>query len=586
MRHVDTDVVVVGSGGAGLRAAQEASCLCRVTLLSKGFAAFDGATVTAQADIAVESSFCRNKLGLNGNADDNCDVFAEDMLREGEYLGDGDLVRVHVENSGEEVLRLKEKGLSLQGLVQNPGHSYPRSVWVSGVELSHLLKKEVKDSRSIDILDCTVLIDILLNDGQATGVIAFDILRGEPLYISSKSVVLCCGGAMGLYPFVTAPDGLTGDGMAAAYRAGAELVDMEFPMFLPYSVLKPDIIAGVTFTHDLAMTLDAHALNREGTRYMGQWDPKRLEHTTRDVNAAAAGYEIFNGRGSKHGGIYLSLKHIPDDIVEYSSEWLPGTISGWRCGGFDLKEYLPDVTRNAIETIPACHFWNGGIKININGSTSIHGLFAGGEGTGSIHGANRISGNGIAQALVWGAIAGKSAARMACREKKAYIPTSSKMESLCAEKTEFVVANKAENPVSVGKEIREKAWNNIGLIRTGESLSEFWDDLSVIEEKIRNQGVRKGGLAGNRDWLLIIQNRNIFDIAKTVCSSALVRKESRGAHFRYDYQETDDAVWVKNTVVSQKDGKPNIESVAAKNDRARVLPYAKRKYGTKVAIER
>ena len=585
MIYIDTEVLVIGSGGAGMRAAIEASQQCRVTVMSKGFAGLDGATVTAQADIAVDSGFCRNKLGLNGDTDDSPDKFAADMLREGEFLGDESLIEVHVENSGKEVLRLKDRGVALLGLVQNPGHSYPRGVWVSGVGLCKCLKKEILDNPSINILECTVLIDLIVKNGEAVGAVGFNILDGEPVYISSKSTVLCCGGAMGLYPFVTAPDGLTGDGMAAAYRAGADLVDMEFPMFLPYSVLKPDIISGVTFTHDLAMTLNAHALNREGVRYMMKWDQRRLEHTTRDINAAAAGYEIFQGRGSENGGTYLSLAHIPNNIIEYSGEWFPKTIANWRCGGFNLKKYLPDITKEAIETIPACHFWNGGIKINADGATSLPGLFAGGEGTGSLHGANRISGNGVAQALVWGAIAGKSASRWAKNLKHTYVPSPEKMAEVVDEKTEFISRPAKEDPVLIARELKNKAWEGIGLIRTGQRLSNFEAELKEIGKKIKMQGIRTDFKKGNRDCVSVIQNRNLFDIATMVCIAAKKRDESRGAHFRCDHKETDDGLWLQNTVISLKEGSLCVKAMPANNCRGRCPVSGKRKYGEKETEE-
>lgn len=586
MIHIDTDVLVVGSGGAGMRAAAEASDGCFVTVMSKGFSGFDGATVTAQADVAVDSAFCSDRLGLDGDACDSTDKFAEDMLREGEFLADEALVATHVENVGNEVLRLRESGVHVLGLVQNPGHSFPRGVWMSGVEICKNLKKAMLRIPSIRVLDCTVLIDVLTKDGEAVGAIGFDLLSGESVYVSSKAVVLCCGGAMGLYPFVTAPDGLSGDGMAAAFRAGAELVDMEFPMFLPYSVLKPDIISGVTFTHDLAMTLDVRALNREGKRYMEQWDPKRLEHTTRDINAAAAGYEIFSGRGSENGGVYLSLTHIPQNIIEYSSKWFPETIANWRCGGFDLKKYLPEMTKNAIETIPACHFWNGGIKIDASGATSVPGLFAGGEGTGSLHGANRISGNGVAQALVWGAVAGRNASAWAKRKRRSYVPAVKNMTATAKEKTRFIFENGTENPIEINRELKNKAWKNIGLVRTEETLSNFMTDIRGIEERIGAQGIREKFIKGNRDCLLLIQNRNLINIALMVCVAAQKRRESRGAHFRYDYKETDDRIWLKNTVLALKKGALSVRAVPANNSRGRSNSLMKRRYGEKEIIDK
>lgn len=584
MRQLETDILIIGSGGAGMRAAAEASGLGEVTVVTKGFAGIDGATVTAQADISVESGYCKRSLNLQGNLDDSMDIFAEDILREGEFLGDEEIIFEYVRRSGEEVKYLQEKGVRLRDLVKNPGHSYPRGVWVSGIELCKALKKDVLSKNNIKIQEHTLLLDLVIEEGRTAGALCFDAIEGEPLFISAKAVVICSGGAMGLYPYITAPDGLTGDGMAAALRAGAEVVDMEFPMFLPYSILNPRIVRGVTFTHDLAMTLDTRALNREGSRFMNNWDPVRMEHTTRDINAAAAGYEIFEGRGSSGGGIYLSLTHIPRNIIEYSAKWFPETIADWKCGGFDLKKYLPDLLTNAIETIPACHFWNGGIRIDTKGATSIPGLYAGGEGTGSLHGANRISGNGVGQALVWGAIAGKSASLWARREGRLKI-SSKKIEVLLDQKKNIIHYHGKEDPVRINKELRSMSWECIGLVRTEDSLKKFGTYLEEIKQQLEEQGARTECGRGNRDWLIMIQNLNLYEIARATHAAASERKESRGAHFRYDHKKTDDENWTKNIVIRVINGKITVKNVAANNYKGKNPSPGTRAYGNKEAVK-
>lgn len=563
-----------------MRAAVEASCFGDVIVVTKGFAGVDGATVTAQADIAVESGYCRETLSLDGDPDDSMDIFAEDMLREGEYLGDEKVVSEYVCKSGDEVRYLSQKGVKLRGLVKNPGHSYPRGVWVSGVELCKALKKDVLSRSNVKICEHTLLMDIVIEEGRAAGAICFDFIEGTAFLISAGSVVVCSGGAMGLYPYITAPDGLTGDGMAAAFRAGAQLVDMEFPMFLPYSILNPKIVRGVTFTHDLAMTLDSRALNREGARFMDKWDPIRMEHTTRDINAAAAGYEIFEGRGSSDGGVYLSLAHIPNNIIEYSAKWFPETIAEWKCGGFDLKKYLPDLSRDAIETIPACHFWNGGIKINAEGETSITGLYAGGEGTGSLHGANRISGNGVGQALVWGAIAGRSAGKCSKKLGRPNI-SANKAKMMLQEKSEMIRGKGKEDPVQINRELRSMSWECIGLVRTQERLDKFGKYLEQVKQQLMEQRVRSECARANRDWLLMIQNQNLYEIARAVHSAATERKESRGAHFRYDYKKPDDKNWTQNIFLRLKGDEIIVSSSAANNYKGRTPSLRKREYGTK-----
>jgi len=204
---------------------------------------------------------------------------------------------------------------------------------------------------------------------------------GTMLQLVASSVVLATGGAMRIFPLTTAPEELTGDGLAMAYRCGAELQDMEFPMFLPYTFLTPPALRGVIFSYDASALLHAHALNRHGDRYMARWDPKRMERTTRDINSVAAAVEILEGRGSRAGGTYLSLKHLPRNLVDFSTEWFPENMRGWRHAGFRLTDFFADPVEEAWEVAPAAHFWNGGVRIDQRCETSVPGLFAAGEGT-------------------------------------------------------------------------------------------------------------------------------------------------------------------------------------------------------------
>ena len=226
-----------------------------------------------------------------------------------------------------------------------------------------------------------------------------------------------------MYEHTTGPEELTGDGLAAAYRAGAELTDMEFPMFLPYILISPQAVDGVDYPYLLSAYLEAYALNRAGQRYMGKWDPVRFERTTRDVNSIAAMIEVIEGRGSPNGGTYLSLRHLPRNVLDFGMrEWLPTNISNYKYGGFDMHAFLGDLSENAVETAPACHFWNGGIHIDGWCRTTLEGLWAAGEGSALIHGANRLSGNALTMTQVFGPRAG--AERRAMRRPPGTSPST------------------------------------------------------------------------------------------------------------------------------------------------------------------
>lgn len=574
LRWMDTDVLVIGSGAAGMQAAAEASRFCDVTLVSKGAWGRDGATISAQADIAVDGRSCREKLNISeGDPADSPEAFALDMLREGEFLGDPKLIRIQTESVAQEVARLRDCGLRLLGLVKNPGHTYARGVWISAVELCSILRRNLSHT-SVKLLQYSIACELLKKEGAVIGALFWDRLGGVPFVVRAHATILCTGGAMRLYPYTTAPDSLTGDGLAMAYRAGAHLRDMEFPMFLPYVLFSPKMLEGVTFFHDLAMLTDAHALNRAGERYIKGWDPIRMERTTRDVNASAAGVEILNGRGSPNGGVWLSLAHLPRNVIEGMGDWLPEGLSKWRCGGLDLKGHLPDLSRDALETIPASHFWNGGIEIDENGAASVPGLYAAGEGTGGLHGANRISGNGLGQAIVWGVRAGRAAGgKKPAHSLLPEVDAESLQEALCS-LTRAIETKGGPLPAKLTDEIRLSAWRGIGLVRNAEGLGRFSRELANLREAAAIQTARSDSLIWNRDLLASIQNRNLLDVASCVLSAAILRTESRGAHYRGDCPYTEDR-WARSVRVARLDNAASawVDSPGAESGR--------RKYGQK-----
>ncbi|MDR3354745.1 MAG: FAD-binding protein [Synergistaceae bacterium] len=583
MRVFETDILIIGSGAAGILAAIEASRSCCVTLVTKGPCGRDGATITAQADIAVDGRSCKKILGLpEGDSYDSPNRFASDIFREGEELGNKKLIEIQTESIASAVAALRDDGLHLRGLFKNPGHTYPRSVWISAPELCFILRNKLKATQT-KVMEYTVVCDLLTSDGAVTGALAFDRLSGTPLAVRARETILCTGGAMRIYPYATAPLGLTGDGIAMAYRAGAELLDMEFPMFLPYALLSPKMLEGATFTHDLAMLTNAYALNRAGERFISAWDPERMERTTRDINSAACGVEIAEGRGTPLGGIWLSLAHLPANIIEVMGNWFPEGLSRWRYGPFDLKNVLPDLSRDALETIPASHFWNGGVAIGIDGSASIPGLYAAGEGTAGLHGANRISGNGIGQAIVWGIRAGQSAASRVAKKSNA----RNAHPKVDLEQLDFIISNlfaplerkTGVSPVDLARDIRSAAWKGIGLVRDEVSMRDFEKELSALRETAANQAARTKERVWNEDLLISLQNINMLDVASCVVASALRRSESRGAHYRKDCPYTED-FWDRSIKV--KRGNNGFPLLALPDERKNTAGTgARRPYGQK-----
>lgn len=582
---LDADVLIIGSGAAGMLAALESSQTAKVVMISKGSFGRDGATISAQADIAVDSKSCSKLLGLTrGDESDSADFFAADMLQEGSDLGDAELIDIHTHSIPKEIKKLVKLGLKLRGLEHNPGHRYPRSVYISAVELCNILRKEISH-RQVFTFQYTVACDLVIRDGQVLGVIALDMLTRSLMEFRAKVTVLCTGGGMRLYPYSTAPCGLTGDGLAMAYRAGAEMSDMEFPMFLPYSLLLPRLLQGATFTHELAMLTGAHALNKRGERYLEKWDSIHMERTTRDINAVAAGMEIITGNGSPNGGTWLSLAHLPRNLINNIVSSLPEGLNNWRDGGFDLKKLLPNLSYDALETIPAAHFWNGGIVIDKDCKTSVPGLLAAGEGTAGLHGANRISGNGLAHAIVWGVRAGRTAAKIALKQR--YVLSKGDGDNI-AQISENVLKplhkKSGCSPIELAKIIRTKAWQSISLVRNGHDINSFLVDLRGLYIEAEEQCIRSNTSVWNAELLVALQNVNMLDIAKVTATSAYLREESRGAHYRTDYPQTD-GKWVQNVVIQKKSEKDFFSICRAKNSVAAKGNSITRTYGDKKYYE-
>jgi succinate dehydrogenase/fumarate reductase flavoprotein subunit len=556
---VKTDILIVGSEGAGARAAIEAAGRgASVIVTTKGVIGKSGATVTADADIDVDSRSCREIFGLPGDPNDSPEKFMEDVIVEGEYLGDQNLIEIHCKEAPLRTKELVDWGAKIDYLTKAPGHRYPRGIWIPGTEFARVLTKEIA-KRNIRLIEHMMITDLLTNDNQVVGAFGLDILHGKRFVFEAKAVILCTGGAMRIYPHTTAPDELTGDGLAMAYRAGAELTEMEFPMFLPYCLITPPAVDGVDFSYNLSAYVESYALNRLGQRYMAKWDPDRMERTTRDVNSIAAGIEILEGRGSPNGGTYLSWKHLPNNLIEYTAEWLPEGVNHWRYGNFKMKDFIPDLTQNAMETAPASHFWNGGIRVNERCETNVLGLFAAGEGTAGIHGANRISGNALTMTQVWGPRAGEYAAKFV-----AFGPRKGIDIDQVALINKIIMAGferkEGSNAIEIRKAIQNLAFTKVGVVRDEEGLNDAIKELSKLRDDASCTSVRCNERIFNMEWIESIQNDNMLTVLEMVAKASLKRTESRGALYRTDYPKVNNIEWTKHIVIGQMDGKMTLRT--------------------------
>jgi succinate dehydrogenase/fumarate reductase flavoprotein subunit len=364
-----------------------------------------------------------------------------------------------------------------------------------------------------------------------------------------------------------------------AMRCGAAVQDMEFPMFLPYTFVTPPALRGVIFPYDVSALLDVHALNRHGERYMARWDRRRLEKTTRDINSVGAAMEIREGRGSPSGGTFLSFAHLPRNLVDFASEWFPGNMRDWRAAGFQLQQFLPRFREEAWEVAPACHFWNGGIQIDEQCATNVPGLFAAGEGTAGIHGANRITGNALTMTQVWGKRAGSSAA--ACvKAAKHREPSDVQLQGIRDKLLRLLSSSSGPSVVEVRNEIRRIARDSLWIIREEEALQEGLAAISQLRRQLGSQHIRGKDLDHNRELVEGLQNENMLDVLEAVARASLARQESRGAMYRLDHAFTDDDRWLCNLVLQRKDGQWKIEERPVREMYVS-LPQGKRSYGQK-----
>lgn len=557
--QLDCDVLIVGTEGAGARAVIEAADLgCDVIVVTKSVIGKSGATLTADGDIDVDSRACVDIFGLPGDRRDSEEAFFEDMIVEGDYTNNQRLVEIHVNEAAQRTKEIVDWGARIDRLTHAPGHRYPRGIWMPGMEFRRVLSREVR-KRKCRLLQQFMVVDLLTENGRVIGCAGIDHTTGNFVVIRAKATILCTGGAMRMYEHTTAPEELTGDGLAVAYRVGAELADMEFPMFLPYCLVKPPAVDGVDYTYLLSAYLETHALNRLGERYMEKWDLEFKERTTRDVNSIAAMIEVVEGRGSANAGTYLSFNHFPPNVLDFAmKEGLPKNVSNYKYGGFNMRTFLGDLSVTAPETAPACHFWNGGLVIDEWCRTTVEGLWAAGEGTALIHGANRLSGNAITMTQVWGPRAGKSAAKYA--QENSHGKIDLEQVSGIRNRVYQFLGRSGENPIGLRTRLRRLAHLSAGPVReSDQTLSDALADIATMRSEWAELGTRTSDTTFNQEWIECIQIENMLQCLELVVGASQIRTESRGAAFRRDHPSTNYKDWTKNIIVKKVDDKPKFE---------------------------
>jgi len=536
------DVLIIGAGGAGLRAAIEALAQgARVGLVCKSLLG-KAHTVMAEGGIAAA-------MGNVDKADDWRTHF-RDTMRGGKFLNNWRMAQLHAQEAPERVRELEQWGALFDrtddGQIPQRafgGHTFKRLCHVgdrTGLELIRTLQDRGVQ-QGIDVfMECTIT--RLIKDGDAiAGAFGYWREQGRFVTFKAKSVVIATGGIGKAWKITSNSWEYTADGMALAYDAGAELLDMEFVQFHPTGMVWPPGVQGILVTE--AVRGEGGTLkNNRGERFMEKYDPKRMELSTRDVVARAIYTEVKEGRGSEHGGAYLNISHKPADYVKKK---LPSMYHQFK----ELADV--DITTGPMEVGPTCHYMMGGIRVDAEtGQSTVRGLFAAGEAAAGLHGANRLGGNSLSDLLVFGKRAGKAAADYA-NSVKAGALDSAQLQDAEREMLAPFERSNGEFPYEIHRDLQEFMQQLVGIFRTEEDLQKALDELEKLKPRLQRMRA-DGSRMFNPGWHLTKDLRSLVLISEAVARSALARRESRGAHSRIDCPNLDDAWGKKNNIIVKR----------------------------------
>ena len=537
IKNISTDVLIVGSGGAGSRAAIEVDeAGFKATIVSKGLSFRSGCTGMAEGGY--------NAVFKAVDKDDSIEAHIKDTLKGGSYLNDKKLVDVLVNESPKRLIDLENFGALFDRqesgeIAQRPfgGQTYRRTCFQgdrTGAELLNALKEEII-KRDIECIEEVMITSLILDGTQVIGATGFDLKDSNLIYFKAKAVILASGGAGQLYPVTSNTFQKNGDGFAIAYRAGANLVDMEQIQFHPTGMVTPESKKGVLVT-EAVRAEGGILLNKDGERFMKKYSPEKMELSTRDVVARSIYQEIIEGRGSENGGVYLDITHLDDDLID---EKLETMVLQFENVGVDIKN-------EPIEVAPTAHHFMGGIKIKSDASTSLPNLFACGEVCGGVHGANRLGGNALADTQVFGKIAGESASKAI---KNSELKSNDEMVLKEKERIEDIIKEGSIKANDFKENIKKLMWEKVAIVRDEKTLNQALKELQEMQKDLNKLDV---GFKEqyNTELLTALEVINMVEICILIVKSAILRRESRGAHFRSDFPESID-VWKRSIVLNK-----------------------------------
>jgi succinate dehydrogenase / fumarate reductase flavoprotein subunit len=539
------DVLIIGAGGAGLRAAIEALAQgARVGVVCKSLLG-KAHTVMAEGGIAAAMS--------NVDKADDWRTHFRDTMRGGKLLNNWRMAQLHALEAPDRVRELEQWGALFDrtesgDILQRAfgGHTFKRLCHVgdrTGLEMIRTLQDRGVH-QGIDVyMECTVT--RLLKDGdRLAGAFAYWREQGRFVVFKANSIIIATGGIGKAWKITSNSWEYTGDGMALAYDAGAELMDMEFVQFHPTGMVWPPGVKGILVTE--AVRGEGGTLrNKNGERFMERYDPKKMELSTRDVVARAIYTEVREGRGTEHGGAFLDISHKP---AEYVKRKLPSMYHQF----LELADV--DITKGPMEVGPTCHYIMGGIRVDAEtAQASVPGLFAAGEAAAGLHGANRLGGNSLSDLLVFGRRAGLAAAQ---HRKKAGTLAIDGTQIEQAERELLAPFDRAdgESPHQIHHDLQNVMQTLVGIYRTEEDLRRALTEIEKLKARAARMRV-EGSRLFNPGWHLSRDIQCMLTVSEACTHAALARRESRGAHSRLDYPKLDDAWGRKNNVIVRKGDK-------------------------------
>jgi succinate dehydrogenase/fumarate reductase flavoprotein subunit len=531
---INTDILILGAGGAGLMAAMHAHIRAPqldITVAVKGMLGQSGCTRMVQG-------------GYNAvlNPADSYEGHFADTIKGGAFLNDQELAWILVKEAPARVVELENRigcmfDRNADGTVHQKafaGQSFDRTVHrgdLTGIEIMSNLRDYILESR-VRVLEETRGLELLQNGSRVSGALVLQIRTGTFVVVNARAVLLATGGGARMYRISSPSLEKSGDGMAMGWRAGAAFIDTEMLQFHPTGLLVGKSIATGGLLEEGLRGAGAHLINGRGERFMTRYDPK-AERATRDVVSRSSYIEITAGRGTPHGGVWIDATHLGEKFL---LDNFPGMVERCQDNGFDILH-------SRVEVSPSAHYQMGGLQIDAECRTTIEGLFAAGEDAGGVHGANRLGGNGVADSIVFGALAGDAMSHsLPTAAPQQISPTH--IRERCTFWSMPLRRAEGESPNVLRREIESLMWEKVGLVRKGSHLRSALNELHSISERAVRQTACPES-AFNLAWNEALDVTNICLNAELVARGALLREESRGSHFRSDFPRPNPE-WLKH----------------------------------------